>query len=162
MRMEIKSKKPFSEKIVLSCLNILIMHSNNFTGNKNIRSYPKRPADAYSQIDPDHYTSLEITANYKKLINRFYKQEHSVSFYAAKMNITLNYLNKVVKSVTGQTAGRLIHTHIMQEAKYLLIHSKLSPKEIGSELGFADHSYFTKFFKRLIGQTPLAWFNSNK
>lgn len=162
MRTEINNIKPFSEKIVLSCLNILILHANNFTDNINMRSNPKRPGNLYTQTDPDHYTSLQITANYKKLISRFYAQEHSVAYYAAKLNVTSDYLNKVVKSTTGQTASQLIHARIMQESKYLLIHSNLSMKEVGSTLGFADHSYFTKFFRRYSGQTPLAWFNSNK
>lgn len=162
MQQEIKSKKPFSEKIVLSCLNLLILLSLNFTGNENIRSLPKRPGNAYTRIDSDHYTSLEIAAKYKKLVNRFFMEEHSVAFYASKMAFTPDYLYKVVKCITGLTPVQVIQERIIRESKYLLIHSNQSPKEVGTTLGFADHSHFTKFFKKYAGQTPLVWFNNNK
>lgn len=42
----------------------------------------------------------------------------------------------------------------IEKAKELLIHSDLSLAEIGSQVGFADQSYFNKIFRKQEGLTP--------
>jgi len=39
----------------------------------------------------------------------------------------------------------------------LLVHTNLSISEIADQLHFEDQSYFTKFFKRETGFTPLQY-----
>ena len=48
----------------------------------------------------------------------------------------------------------LINNRIILEAKRLLRYSILSVKEIAFRLGFDDPSYFGKFFKRIVKQSP--------
>ena len=43
---------------------------------------------------------------------------------------------------------------IMLEAKRLLYHSNCSVKEIAHELGYEDHTYFSRLFKKTVGDTP--------
>lgn len=147
---EFSEKKSSYKRIILSYLNILILKCNRNTSS--LKSKPVR----------SDYTSLEITTKLRRLIGKHYKEEHFAGFYASKLNVTSNYLNSVVKKVTGRRPTDLIHDQIISEAKRLLIHTKLSPKEIAYDLGFDDQSYFTKYFRKHVGQNPLAWFTMNK
>ena len=45
----------------------------------------------------------------------------------------------------------------MLEARRALLYSNLSVAEIGYAVGFADPAYFTRFFTRHEGQSPLRY-----
>ena len=77
-----------------------------------------------------------------------------VSEYAARLNITPNHLNKVVKGVTGKSPSEWIEESVMVKAKMLLRNTATPLNEIASELGIHDQSYFARRFKRHEGLTP--------
>lgn len=91
---------------------------------------------------------------YISLIDKYYKTEKSMSFYAEKLNITPNYLNIICKKALGQTAYSLIKARISLESKRLLSISSLSIKELAFELGFRDPANFSKFFREETGFSP--------
>lgn len=74
--------------------------------------------------------------------------------YANLLEVTVNHLNDVVRDQTGQTAGEIIRERRLLDAKRQLLHSELSVSEIAYHLSFADPSYFSRFFKRYVGQSP--------
>lgn len=77
-----------------------------------------------------------------------------VTAYAARLNITPNHLNKVIKGVTGKSPSEWIEEAIMIKAKMLLRNTSKPLSEIASELGIHDQSYFARRFKRHEGITP--------
>lgn len=77
--------------------------------------------------------------------------------YASMIGISPNHLTQTVKNYTGKTSSQIIKTKQILEIKRLLVHTNLSISEIASKLCFEDQSYFTKFFKRETGQTPLQY-----
>lgn len=93
-------------------------------------------------------------AKFNMLIDKFYKQEKLVGFYASKLHISANYLNILCKNNLHVSATRLIQQRVLLEAKRLLQTTGLSIKEIAFELGFVDHAYFSNFFKAQSGITP--------
>lgn len=100
------------------------------------------------------YQSNPRLAKFNMLIDEFYKDQKTTSFYASKLNISSNYLNILCKKHLGISATQLIHQRVSTEAKRLLQARQLSIKEISFELGFIDHSYFSNFFKAKTGMTP--------
>lgn len=88
------------------------------------------------------------------LLENHFKEEKQVGFYAEKLNLTSKRLNQILKEKTGKSISALLHERIIMEAKHELFVSERSIKEIALELGFEDRSYFTRFFKRMTGQTP--------
>jgi AraC family transcriptional activator of pobA len=46
---------------------------------------------------------------------------------------------------------------VVLEAKRLLYYSRLNVKEIAYELGYEDHTYFSRLFKQNTEMTPLAF-----
>lgn len=77
--------------------------------------------------------------------------------YAQLLHLSANHLNTIIKEQSGKTVLQHLHARQLLEAKRLLYHTDLSVKEIAFELGFQDAAYFTRFFKRLTGTTPLAY-----
>jgi AraC family transcriptional activator of pobA len=73
------------------------------------------------------------------------------------LNVTPNHLNKSVKSSTGKSATKWIEETILLEAKYLLFQTTLSVSEIAMQVGHEDHSYFSRFFKKHEGLTPVQY-----
>lgn len=79
---------------------------------------------------------------------------HSPSAYAEMLFVSQNHLNNTVKKVLGKTIGDLVHERIVLEAQRLLFHTDKSVKEIAFELNYDDPSYFTRFFRKHVGQAP--------
>ncbi|MDR6968120.1 AraC-like DNA-binding protein [Flavobacterium arsenatis] len=97
---------------------------------------------------------LDKINQFKKLIEKHYSKHKLPSYYADKLNITTNHLNKLCKEETGRTAGDLIRKHIRIESQRQLRFTTLSINEIADELGFESPSYFITFFKKQVGITP--------
>lgn len=83
----------------------------------------------------------------------------SLKEYAALLAVTPNHLTQTVKSLTGKTSSQVIKAKQILEIKRLLVHTSLSVAEIAHQLNFEDQSYFTKFFKRESGYSPLQYRN---
>jgi AraC-like DNA-binding protein len=88
------------------------------------------------------------------LLEHHYKEEKNVEFYAEKLNLTSKRLNQILKQKTNRTIRQFIHERLIMEAKHKLIISEHTIKEISIQLGIDDRSYFSRFFKKMTGQTP--------
>lgn len=88
------------------------------------------------------------------LVNKFFKTSHDTGFYAEKMNITPNYLNKIVKGALGITPRQFIQNRVISEAKVLLRLTDISVSELAYKLGFNDPNYFIRCFKNSEGLPP--------
>lgn len=94
---------------------------------------------------------VQLTRQFRTLLLRNFKTIKGPAEYAAKLNVSLSYLNEVVKSNTGFPVSYWIHHEIILEAKRLLYHTDLSLKEIAFSLGFTDHTYFSRLFTKVSG-----------
>ncbi|TDO23855.1 helix-turn-helix domain-containing protein [Pedobacter duraquae] len=99
----------------------------------------------------------QLLRNFQSRINTHFCELHEVSSYAELLNISAGHLSETVKTQSGKPAIKHIHERLVLEAKRLLFHTERSLKEIAFELGFADASYFNRFFKRETASTPLAY-----
>lgn len=106
----------------------------------------------FNNDDQNHYSP--IFSKFLPLIDEYFKEERSVSFYAEKLNISPNYLNVICKKSINSSASSLIQDRILLEAKRLLKVSEMSVKDIVFDLGFYDQASFSKFFKSQTGMTP--------
>lgn len=90
-----------------------------------------------------------------RLVASNYVQHRDVQWYAEAMKITPKYLSEVVKEVSGRTAGQWITNFVITELKSLLRNSDLSIKEIAVEMNFANQSFLGKYFKNVVGISPI-------
>lgn len=98
--------------------------------------------------------NTDVLLSFKSLAYKQFRQRTSITEYASQLNITPNYLNKIVKNETGKTTTEIIAEIVILEAKVLLLQTKLTISEIGLELGFEDASYFSRFFKKESSVSP--------
>lgn len=91
------------------------------------------------------------------LLEENHTQNLPISRYAEMIGVTPNHLTQTVKQLTGKTSSQMIKAKQLLEIKRLLVHTNLTVSEISNHLNFEDQSYFTKFFKRETGLTPLQY-----
>jgi len=115
----------------------------------------------YSKAVNSHLSRKEkISMNFINTVKRNFKKERSLQHYAAELAITAKYLTETVKEITGKSAGEVIDSFVIQEARMLLDNASFSIAEIADELNFSDQSFFGKFFKRHTGVSPKEYRNS--
>lgn len=78
-----------------------------------------------------------------------------LSAYAAEAFVTPGHLNRMVRKYTGKSVGTWIDIARLGAAKRLLRDTELPVAEVGAAVGLTDPSYFSRFFKRQSGMTPL-------
>ncbi|HEX3379906.1 MAG TPA: helix-turn-helix domain-containing protein [Paraburkholderia sp.] len=91
---------------------------------------------------------------FRKLIEEHYRENLTLQDYASKMAISLVQLRAACASAVEQSPTKMIHARIITEAKRNLIFGDMSVEQIAFGLGFADAAYFTRFFRREVGQAP--------
>lgn len=113
-----------------------------------------------SRLYTQQFNNNETTAD-KQLLKTFqskidecFREVREVGDYASMLHISAGHLSEVVKNQSGKPAIKHIHERLVLEARRLLFHTNNSLKEIAFDLGFADASYFNRFFKRETGATP--------
>lgn len=92
-----------------------------------------------------------------QLVNLHGLQQHRIEFYADKLCVTPNYLSNVIKKTSGLTVMNWIDRNIIMAAKAMLRHSNKTMQEITDELHFPGTSYFSRYFKRHAGISPLEY-----
>ena len=78
----------------------------------------------------------------------------SVNWFASELCISPKYLTSVCRQRCNKTASELIAMSIVGRIKQLLLYSDLSVKEVASELGFSNLSFFGKYVKKHLGMSP--------
>ncbi len=104
-----------------------------------------------------HDTNVHLVTQFYKLVGKHFLSLRQVTDYANMLHVTPNHLNRVVKSVTNQTASDAISNMLAQEAKVLLRSTALSAAEIAYRLDFSEPAAFSRFFKKITGLTPLVY-----
>lgn len=87
-------------------------------------------------------------------VQKHYREERGLEFYAKQMCLTSKYLSLVIKRISGRSANEWIDDHVILEAKVLLKTTKMTIQQISDELHFADQSGFGRYFKRHVGMSP--------
>jgi AraC family transcriptional regulator, transcriptional activator of pobA len=93
----------------------------------------------------------EMVKRFTGLVKKNFLTKKMVVDYARDLCVSPNYLNRIVKKISGFTASHHIQQHIILEAKRQAIYSGLSMKEVAYLLGFNDYAHFSKFFKNNSG-----------
>ena len=100
-------------------------------------------------------TIPELLNKYKDMIDKNFMRERQVQSYAAQLGISSNYLNVLTRKHLGKSALNMINDRVMLEIKRLLLRTDYDISEIAYKLGFNELSYFSRFFKRNTGMTPI-------
>lgn len=108
----------------------------------------------------DHLASIRsreqtIFDRFIQLVNQHCLDQHKITYYADRMCLTERYLGTVIRQTSGVTAKEWIDRALITQAKVLLHHSNKTVVQISEEMYFPNPSFFSKYFKRLTGLSPL-------
>jgi len=74
--------------------------------------------------------------------------------FSDELSISINHLNRIMKTFTGKTTSQLIADRIIYESKIMVRHCTWSFAQIAASLGFDYPQHFTSFFKKHVKCTP--------
>lgn len=100
----------------------------------------------------------ELFRKFIELLN-IHIGKHKLPFYAEKMNISPQYLSRLVEDSSGTAARDWINRAVVLQAKLLLRSSRYTIEQIAEELNFSTVPYFCRLFKREVGTTPTEYRN---
>lgn len=135
-------KDEYQSDIIRNDLRNLLLHSER-----------ERKAQGFVELKKD--ANLEYALLLKDLLESNFKEHKSVGFYADKMNISTKRLNQTTSKIFGKTPKNIIDDRVLLECKRLLVHTRLSIKEVGYSVGFEETTNFIKYFKKHTNKTPV-------
>jgi AraC family transcriptional regulator, transcriptional activator of pobA len=137
MQQELGSGGLLRSEMLSALLSVLLIHL--------FRNAPATALPILSSRDK------ELTDRFLFLVRTQFSTLRGVADYAKRIHVSANYLNCVIKKVTGKTARHHIYQQIILEAKKKVNKDNGSLKEIAAFLGFDDPAHFSKFFKKNCG-----------
>lgn len=97
---------------------------------------------------------IRMAERFRELIDQHYRDNMQLQDYASMMGVSLVQLRAACAAATGHSPTKLIHARIITEAKRNLIFGDMTMEQIAYSLGFSDAAYFTRFFRKEVGQAP--------
>lgn len=96
----------------------------------------------------------QLFDRFLELVQKHYREEKGIAYYAARMCITPKYLSQAVHKASGRHAGDWIRDYVILEAKALLKSQAYTVQQISDLLNFANPSFFGKYFRAAVGCSP--------
>lgn len=89
-----------------------------------------------------------------QLVNQHCAEQHQITYYADRLCLTERYLSTVIRQTSGVTAKEWIDRALITCIKVELMHTDKPIAHIADDLNFPNPSFFSKYFKRIVGITP--------
>ncbi|WP_127585080.1 helix-turn-helix domain-containing protein [Paenibacillus koleovorans] len=97
---------------------------------------------------------LKLANELQKYLIAHYRESVQIEQLAALINRSSNYTISLFRELVGVSPIQYVHQLRMKEACHLLTSSDLSITEISDYLGYYDHSYFFRIFKKYTSLSP--------
>ena len=108
-----------------------------------------------SQLTERNYSSADVIfKHFMSIASAEAPRRKDVAYYADKLCITPKYLSAICKKQTGNTASEIINKITVRYISQMLRSSDKSIKEIASDTGFDNLSFFGKYVRRELGMSP--------
>jgi AraC-like DNA-binding protein len=137
----------FSQNVIIAQIELLLTYSERFYQ----RQFITRKIANHRILN-----QLEV------LLTKYFNNDNlakqgipTVQFIADNLNISPNYLSRLLQLLTGQSTKQFIHDKLMDLAKEKLSTTDLSVNEIAYTLGFEHPQSFSKLFKSKTNFSPL-------
>lgn len=95
--------------------------------------------------------SMSLILDY---IQQHYMEPINLSDVASHFHFNATYLSSLFSAHNDEGFSEYLNRVRIDKAAELLITTDLPISDISLKVGYSDHSYFTKVFKKLKGQSP--------
>jgi AraC family transcriptional regulator, transcriptional activator of pobA len=99
----------------------------------------------------------ELVLRYRSLIEAHFAKPLLIAEYAKRLFVSHERLRQACLRVTASTPLELLNLRRMVEAKRCLLYTNMSVGVIAEYCGFEDPAYFSRFFARATGNSPLRY-----
>lgn len=120
--------------------------NNNIVGSYGVTRHYQKSNQALS---PFHSIQLPID-----FIRKNYHQQITLEQLAELTHVSISALERRFKKCLSKTPTRFIKEVRLENARLLLMEQDMPISEVAYQVGFSDHSYFTKEFKSFFGIHP--------
>ncbi len=132
----------FRRELVMTMLKALIIDMSNIIYR-------------FQQVGEAGQTRAEVIfRDFIQTVEKNYRTERRVGWYAQQLCITSKYLSETVRTVSRRTPSDWIDSYVTRELRVMLRNSTMSIKQIADELNFANQSFLGKYFKEHVGMSP--------
>ncbi len=118
-------------------------------------------ARAYSSTDTTEAHALLRVGNVIGALENDFSKDWKLDELLSIAHMSRSNLMRVFRKATGQTPIEYLVRLRIQKAMDMLRNTNLSITEIALEVGFNDSNYFTRQFRRILGESPRT-FRQNK
>jgi AraC-like DNA-binding protein len=99
-----------------------------------------------------------VSTRFADIMSRFiqmletgaYRQHRTVAYYAQELCVTPKHLHRVSTEVSGRSPSYWIRQFTMMEVKHLLMHGKLTAKEVAERMNFDSLSHFSRYISERL------------
>lgn len=95
-----------------------------------------------------------VFKRFMEMMNTLNTHNHSVEWYASRLNVTAKYLSEVCRKSSGRPASAWIKEYSILDIKKYLKDETRSIKEVAFTLGYPNLSFFGKCVRRWFGVSP--------
>ena len=103
-----------------------------------------------------HSTS-DIVQNCVNLIQTEYMNPLSLDYLAGECDVSVSYLSRLFRQALQISPIQYLNQHRIEIACSLLLRGNMRVEDVAHEVGFPDHNYFIKAFKKVMGASPRAY-----
>lgn len=107
----------------------------------------REPEDRQSRAE-------RIFVQYIQLVEKHYKEQRQVQWYAAQMELSPKYLCEAISAVSRRSPNEWIDKFVTTEIRNRLRYTNKRISEIAAEMHFPTQSFFGKYFKDNVGVSP--------
>lgn len=141
--------KPFKTKLLQTRVKNMV-NSRKQLRNRYSQEVVLKPRDiSISRIEENFIEKLNAILDEHLTDSNFSTEEFSKLLSMSRMQ-----LHRKIKALTGFTASEFVRSQRLHLAATLLKKSDVNVSEICYQVGFNNHSYFTKCFKEAFGCLP--------
>lgn len=137
----------FSQSIIISQVEALLNYADRFYH----RQFLTRKVPHHRILEEVEF----ILSEYFNKNNVSISGLPTVEYIAYKLNVTPNYLSRLLNVLTGKSTQYHIQDKLIEKAKEKLSTTNLTVSEIAFELGFEHSQSFSRLFKRKTKVSPL-------
>lgn len=106
--------------------------------------------------------SDELFFQFRQLLGKHYRESRSVAFYAGKLCITARHLATVVHEHYVHSPKEAIDIYTTMQIRLDLLQADLPLSELAYRYNFSSPSFFSDYFRRNAGCSPLEYRAANR
>lgn len=147
--------RPYAKELMKIKLLEILIHISRIKGGQMSPKTTLKFGRSSERLCTQFFHLLSL--NHEQVLSGASSNLLQVKDYAKALNVNPSYLSACIREVSGQSAKKHLNEQLLIIAKCQLVHTQQSIANISFRLGFESPSYFTRFFKKQVGITPVAF-----